>query len=157
MKQTPELDRIQARMQPGILTMKGFLGHDPRPLAEILAGDLATVTAAGITHAQIADRLAAITRQGTDLMEREVTVEGRFQVTVRDDRGLLPSPFGGGRYAKGDTEVTDPRTGRTFRWNDLTLHLIRDHGFYNGRGSDYRLEPEELVAVFGIAPAAPGA
>lgn len=153
MKQTPELDRIQARMRPGVLTMKGFLGTDPRPLADILAEDDAVVRAAGVTHAQIADRLEAITKAGTDLMEAETIVENRFRVVVRDDRGLLPSPFGDGRFSKGDTEVTDPVTGRTFRWNGLTLHLIRHHGFYNGKGSDYRLDPAVLIEVFGIAPA----
>jgi len=156
MKQTPELDAIQARMRPGVLTMSGFLGSDPRPLADILAEDGAAVAAAGLTHARIADRLEEITRLGTHLMEAEVLVEQRFRVTVRDDRGVIASPFGDGRFGKGDTEVVDPVTGRIFRWNGLTLHHIRTHGFYNGRGSEYRLEPRDLVEVFGLVPAADG-
>ena len=35
MKQTPEFDRIQQQMQPGIIALDGFLGDDKRKLIEI--------------------------------------------------------------------------------------------------------------------------
>ena len=39
MKQTPTEDRILERMTRGVLSRGGFLGDDPRPLAEILDTD----------------------------------------------------------------------------------------------------------------------
>ena len=151
MKQTPELDRVQQRMQPGELTLHGFLGTDTRLLVDILAADQWVVQSHGVTHAQIADRLAALTEKGRDLAEREVLVEGRYRVCVRDDRGLIPSPWGDGMFEKGEARLVDDRTDRSFRWSGLSLHLIRTHGFYSGRGSVYRIDPADAIAVLGLA------
>jgi hypothetical protein len=36
------------------------------------------------------------------------------------------------------------------RWSDLSLHFIEAHGFFQGKGSPFRLEPRGLVeALFG--------
>ncbi|HPX97077.1 MAG TPA: hypothetical protein PLO74_02920, partial [Thermotogota bacterium] len=39
MKMTPEMVRAQERMAPGVITAQGFLGNDPRNVAEIIAED----------------------------------------------------------------------------------------------------------------------
>jgi hypothetical protein len=144
------LSSIQARMLPGAITLPGFLGSDRRPLADILAADDAAVRKLGLAHERIADRLAEIARQGRDAQEREIEVEGRYRVSVRTDRGLLPSPFGDGAFEKGETELVEIATGRSFRWTELSLHLLRTHGFYGGQGSAYRLEPAELAEALGL-------
>lgn len=144
MRQTPELDKIQQRMQPGILTLHGFLDTDTRKLADIIAKDNETVLSHGITHEQIADKLTDLTEKGRDIMESEVTVDGRYRIIVRDDRGVMPSPFGDGNFGKGDVEMTDKVSGNHFKWNDLCIHMIRNHGFYSGIGSLYRLDPRKL-------------
>lgn len=152
MKQTPDLDCAQARMQPGEITLPGFLGDDDRKLADIIAHDAGDLAAHRVAAPAIADRLAELTAEGRHLMEEEVEVENRYRVTVRDDRGVLPSPFGDGRFEKGDTHLRDPRTDTDFRWNGLTLHMIRNHGFFGGRGSPYRIDPARAIAVLGIPP-----
>ena len=152
MKQTPELDRVQERMQPGELTLHGFLGSDDRKLADILAEDAATVRRLRLTHARIADRLADLGRKGVDIMEQELQVEDRYHVRGRDDRGVLPSPWGDGTFGKGDVHLRDERTGHELRWNGLTLHLIRAHGFYGGKGSDYRIDPAAAAAALELPP-----
>lgn len=153
MKQSPELDAVQARMRPGELTLTGFLGEDTRKLVDILQADGEAVHSRGISHSQIADRLAGLAEAGRDIMEREVLVEGRYAVRVRDDRGLIPSPWGDGLFRKGDVEMTDRRSGSVFRWNELTLHMVRAHGFYSGKGAAYRLGPAELIDVLELVPA----
>jgi len=152
MKQTPELDAVQARMRAGEMTLKGFLGEDARPLADILAEDDRTVRGRGFAHETIADRLADLTERGRDIGERDIVVDGRWTVRVRDDRGVIPSPFGDGLFGKGEVEMTDASTGRRLRWNGLCIHMIRAHGFYGGRGSEYRLEPADLPEALGLAP-----
>ncbi|MHC4870994.1 MAG: hypothetical protein ACYTFY_04040 [Planctomycetota bacterium] len=144
MRQTPEFDKVQERMQPGVLTLHGFLGTDTRKLADIIAKDNETVLSLGITHEQIADKLAELTEKGRDIMEREVPVNERYLVKVRDDRGVMPSPFGDGNFGKGDVEMTDKTTGNHFKWNDLCIHMIRSQGFYSGVGSEHRLDPRNL-------------
>lgn len=142
MKQTPELDRIQARMQPGVMTLKGFLGNDDRKLSDIIAHDALSLAKVKMTNGLVADTLEKLTEKARDIMEIEKIIDGRYKITVRDDRGLIPSPWGDGLFGKGDSELIDMITGLRFRWNGLTIHMIRNHGFYNGRGSDYRIEPE---------------
>lgn len=152
MKQTPKLAHVQARMQPGEITLEGFLGEDSRPLADILAADSETIHAGGLSHASIADRLTALTEVGRDLAEREIEVEGRYYVLVREDRGLLPSPWGDGLFPKGEVRLRDGATGYVLRWNELTVHMIRAHGFYGGVGSDFRIDPARAIEILGLTP-----
>ena len=155
MKQTPELDRVQAKMQPGVLTLKGFLGDDDRKLADILAADQLCLNQLGITAAQIADKLADLAERGTDLMEEEITVDDRYKVKVRDDRGKIPSPWDDGLFEKGDVDLTDTVTGKSLKWNKLTLRLMSAHGFFGGRGSEYRIDPEIAKDILNLAPILP--
>lgn len=150
MKQSPDLDRVQKRMRPGVLTLHGFLGTDDRALADIIDQDAQRLHQHGISGAQIAERLQGLTEEGRDLMEQERTVEGRFRITVRDDRGLLPSPFGDGRFEKGDSVLIDAETGTGLLWNPLTLHMIREHGFFGGIGSHYRIDPDTAIRILGL-------
>lgn len=150
MKQTPDLQHIQEKMKAGTLTLKGFLGDDTRTLSDIIAADELTVASRGWSHERIAAKLADLTERGRDLMEGEIELDGRFRVSVRDDRGKLPSPWGDGRFEKGDTVLVEIATGRVWRWNPLTLHMVKTHGFYGGKGSDYRLDPQELIDLIGL-------
>jgi hypothetical protein len=155
-RHTPELDRIQSRMQPGELTLHGFLGSDHRKLGDILEADRQLAHARDISHEQIADRLDELAARGRDLMEREVEVEERYKVTVRDDRGVLPCPWGDGNFRKEDVHLCDPQTGAQLRWNELTAHMIRAHGFYGGVGSPYRIDPAAAIQALNLQPLQPG-
>ena len=150
MKQTPYLRKIQEKMHAGTMTLKGFLGDDTRTLSDIISADELAVSTRGATHEQIALRLAGLTERGRDLMEAEIELDRRFRVSVRDDRGKLPSPWGDGRFEKGDTVLVEIATGKSWRWNPLTLHMVKTHGFYGGKGSDYRLDPQEIMDLLGI-------
>jgi hypothetical protein len=153
MKQSPELQKIQEAMRPGRLTKTGFLGSDSRPLADILAEDEATVTRLGLTHAAIATRMAYFREKGEAGLGLAVDVPPHFEVRVDGVRGRLPCPFAHpGLYPKIFCQVHNQKTGETVTYSDLQIHLIGDHGFYEGRGSPYRLEPETLVQVLEITP-----
>jgi hypothetical protein len=80
-----------------------------------------------------------------------VTVEGQYEVRVDSIRGVLPCPWeGDGVYGKTNTFVRNARTGEQLAWTDLTLHMIREHGFYQGRGSRWRVEPAAAKRVLGL-------
>lgn len=152
MKQTPELDQVQGKMQAGVLTLKGFLGSDDRKLADILVADQQSFSRLGITPLQAAERLQQLADSGTDLMEEEILVENRYRIKVRDDRGKIPSPWGDGLFEKGDVELVDNNTGETLKWNKLTLRLMSAHGFCGGVDSEYRLDPEKLIRILDLKP-----
>lgn len=157
MKQTAQMDAIQRDMRPGRITQSGFLGDDRRLLIEILDSDSAEVRRLGHTHASIARQMRALRDEGMKGLGEATTVPPHFEVRVDSVRGSLPCPFHHeGLFPKTNTTVTNTLNGRTITYTDLGIHMIAEHGFYEGTGSPFRLEPAELVAVLAPAPPAPG-
>ena len=159
MKPSPRQRQIEERMAPGVLCRDGFLGTDRRPLGEILDTDRSTVETLGLTHAQIAAPLRdvmaeAMARYGNpvtlDRTTRRPAPDGALQAVYREGMGRIPSPFADGLFPKGEIEVTDVETGEGLTFTPLSVHLIAEHGFYEGRGGRYRLEPDAVARVFGL-------
>lgn len=148
MKQNPDMATIQENMKPGALSADGFLGDDPRGLSDILLADNQTVQRHGQTHQAIADQMRRLTEAGKPELGRPLRV-GNFEVTVDDHRGRLPCPFRD-RYGaeKRITTAVHLLTGQTISWTDLHIHMIEAHGFYEGVGSKFRLDPEQLIVFF---------
>jgi len=141
-----ELDpKIEANFRPGTLTRDGFLGHDSRPVFEIIRQDGKTLDRLGLTREAAADFLQRLLDEGKKGLEGPVDFEGRI-LQIHWARGLLPCPFGEPRlHSKITATVNDPSTGRKLRFSQLAIHLIRGHGFFGGQGSQYRIEPEEVI------------
>ncbi|MGE4453816.1 MAG: hypothetical protein AB7D92_04720 [Sphaerochaeta sp.] len=151
MKQTPEYDKIQMQMQKGVITLYGFLGDDKRKLVDILESDNLTVRKYHTTHQAIAERMEYFREKGLGGLGEFITVDETFEVKVETVRGVLPSPFGGkGMYGKTNTTVRNKKLDRSVVYTDLHIHFVRDHGFYEGKGSPFRLEPEDLIAVLEV-------
>lgn len=151
MKQTPEYDKIQDQMKPGIIALDGFLGEDKRKLIDIIASDNTKVRKLNRTHAAIADKMEHFKEKGLAGLGEFVTLDDHFEVRVESVRGLLPSPFGGpGMYGKVNTTVVNKTKGRQIVYTDLHIHFIGDHGFYEGKGSPFRLEPVDLIEILEV-------
>ncbi|MFO7730192.1 MAG: hypothetical protein R6V86_05455 [Spirochaetia bacterium] len=153
MKQSPQLKQVQENMRPGVLTLHGFLGTDRRDLVEILEDDEAEVRRIGTTHRAIAAKMTALRDRGKEGLGEFIKVEPNFEVRVDSVRGGIPSPFGGpGLIPKTNTTVRNTRLSREIVYTDINIHLIGEHGFYEGKGSLFRLEPHELVEILEISP-----
>jgi len=148
LKRSPEAKRIEEVLRCSRIVAGGFLGVDPRILEEIIETDAATVIKLGATVPRIAARMREITDRGKAGLGTTVKLDERRQVVVDESRGetVCPWPHAGG-YQKTITTVRRLDTGATVRWSDLSLHFIEAHGFFQGRGSAFRVEPEDLVAV----------
>jgi hypothetical protein len=147
MKKTPIDKRITARMQAGTLTLSGFLGKDKRDFHQIIADDEMALEKLGKTAEEIADRLEYFQTQSYDSFQGAATIDKIYEVETEVVRGFLPCPFAHkGIYRKSFTTVTNTLTGRSFTFSALNIHLIRDHHFFEGKGSHFRLEPNEIVA-----------
>ena len=156
MKQSPALAHAQTQMAPGVITREGFLGPDTRPLGDILEADDARVKRLGLTHAAIAARMRELRDAGKRGLGLSTEVEPHFDVQVESIRGRLPSPFGGrGVFSKTTTMVTNTRLNESVQYSDLQIHLVGVHGFYEGRNSKYRLDPEMLARVLEVEPVTP--
>ncbi|PKL28654.1 MAG: hypothetical protein CVV46_04990 [Spirochaetae bacterium HGW-Spirochaetae-2] len=151
MKQTPEYDAIQKQMLPGVITLEGFLGTDTRKLIDILSEDDSSVRRSEKTHEQIAQRMQYFRDAGMPGLGEFMLLDDIFDVRVDSVRGKLPSPFGGpGMYDKVNTTVINKRLGREVTFTDLHIHFVRDHGFYEGKGSLFRLEPHDLIEILEV-------
>jgi hypothetical protein len=145
MKQTPNEDKITSKMQPGVITLSGFLGTDDRHYHAIIEEDEKALVSLGITAEEVADRLEYFSNKSFENYLEPVIIDDIYEVETEVTRGKLPCPFSHpGIYRKAVTKLTNLKTGKNIMWSSLNIHLIRQHHFFEGHGSTFRLEPEVL-------------
>ena len=138
-------ERIEQALRCSGSLCHHFMGIDHRSLQQIIAADTHMVALLGTSHAQIADRLARLTRRGQAGLGDPVLLGGRYELCVTDFRGTVTCPWGdAGAWPKSHIVLTDRHTAVSLQWTHLCLHLIAQHGFYQGIGSPYRLDPRTL-------------
>jgi len=150
MKQTPLEEKLIDNFKPGKITKDGFLGDDNRHVHDIIKADLLTLSRLGVEVETIADRLQYFIEEGKKGLETKVDL-GDFTVQISWDRGLLPCPFGEPRrHHKIIAAVLNKKLSKKIEYSQLNVHLIKEHGFFLGKGSTFRLEPEDLVDVLNL-------
>ena len=147
MKMSPEYVSAQANMVPGEITADGFLGNDRRPLVDIIEADEEIVRSLGIDFKRLARRMSYLMREGRKGLGENTTVSDRWLVRVDEARGFLPCPFEDGIFRKITATVTHKKTNSTLSFSELSVHLAEKHHFLEGRGSSFRLEPQELKEI----------
>lgn len=153
MKQGPDLIRVEENMRTGPLASHGFMGTDTRSLAGILYADRLRLERLGITKEELAGRMRHFTELGKAQLGQAIVVEGKYRVETVEHKGSIVCPFAHNYQAsKCNTRVTCLQTGRSVLWSDLNLHMIEEHGFFEGYGARFRLDPEELADVLGLNP-----
>ena len=151
MKQTVQMKEIQEKMKPGVITRDGFLGTDTRNLLDILVEDDAAVKRMNLDHRIIANRMIELREAGMRGLGNFIRVEPHYEIRVDSVRGKLPCPFGDpGIFQKTNTTVRNLEKNSEITYTNLNIHMIMAHGFYEGRGSSFRLEPEDLVRILDI-------
>jgi len=146
MKATAHELRIMARMKPGIITLNGFLGEDRRNLNDIIHDDAIILDRLGHTSQAIAARLDYFSKLSWESFGEEVLIDEIYQVKTDVVRGKLPCPYGHpGVYRKAVTMLVNISNGLSAQWTSLSIHLIDAHGFFEGKGSPFRLDPEDLI------------
>ncbi len=150
MKKNPAEQPIRDRLEPGALSIEGFLGNDERPLADIIAADTGEIEAAGLTVEELGKFIESLHIAADSGMESRVPMfDGRIQVRAVETMGRIPCPFAcRARCHKAVIEVTDEKENVLIRFTPLDAHLIREHGFFQGKGSVYRIEPAELIKLY---------
>lgn len=147
MKQTPHENKIQPNFLPGKLSKDGFLGSDTRHVHDIIDADRLTLERLGVTQKQIADRLQYFISEGKKAIEGEVAVDN-FRVKIIWSRGMLACPFGEPKlHHKIVATVYNKNLDKELVYSQLNVHMIRDHGFFEGKGARFRMEPEEIVEI----------
>ena len=128
-----------------------FLGCDDRSVENIIAADEREVQRLGLSHARIAGRMKELRDAGTGGLGTAVQVAPHFEVTVDVARGIIACPFAdAATVRKANTVVRNVSSGQEIMYSDLNIHLVECHGFYEGHGSRFRLEPAVLAAVLEV-------
>jgi hypothetical protein len=152
MKETLQTRKIREDMRPGKLSLPGFLGGES-DLMRRLDEDNEAVKQLNLTHARMAARMRELRDAGAAGLGEFVSLLPHFEVRVDTVRGRIPCPFGErGLYPKTNITVRNLASGREMSFTDLHIHLIGVHGFYEGRGTPFRLEPGDLVAILEVVP-----
>jgi hypothetical protein len=148
MKESPQMQKLEQILRSSRLVSGGFMGDDRRSLNEIIGADAAAVSQLGFKMQQIAERMQAITDTAIARLGNWTEVDEKRQAVVEEAKGSLVCPWPhSGRYAKRVTTVKHSDSGEIIKWSDLNIHLIGTHGFFEGRGAAFRIEPDKLTRI----------
>ena len=132
-------------MRPGRDSDVGFLGLN-ESLLEIMASDNDFILGHGLKHQEIAVLLKKFAQMPNN---SRITVHDiGCLVSIVQYRGIQLSPFGDDTLASTDITVTNLTTRRSIEYSALLPEMIGRYGFYEGRGTSYRLDPAEIMEVF---------
>lgn len=145
MKQTPAEVLLRQQFEVGKITKDGFLGSDSRHIHDIIAADQRVLSEMDVTAEEIADKLQLFIEKGKKELEG-IADAGDYTVQIQWSRGLLPCPFKErGLHHKIIATVKAKKSGKQIQYSQLNVHMIRQHHFFEGTGSFFRLEPQVLA------------
>jgi hypothetical protein len=131
---------------PGEISRDGFLGGDDRSVDAIVREDGRTLDRLGLTPKAVADYLQSLLDEAKKGLEAPVDA-GRCIVRLEWARGLVPCPFGEKRLQPKITVLAVRKeSGDSIRFSQLSVHLIREHGFFGGADSAFRIDPERAAS-----------
>jgi len=145
---------LEADMRPdphgvaGHRSTKGFLGPNEK-LLEVMAADNAyVVDELGLTHQELAKHLHALRDLG-GFEPKDVVYQGRrFRVEVLFWKGSQWSPFLDDTRTSEDAQVESLDNGKKLKYSCLVPFMIERYGFYEGKGTPYRVEPRDVIELF---------
>lgn len=136
---------------PSKFSAEGFMGEDSREPGRIIADDLEELRKTGVEKSALVSALREVYEKARSALGNPVRVTDHLTAVHYESRGKIPSPFSGdGLFPKGEVDLEDGSTGKKATISALSIHLIEKHGFFQGRGSRYRLEPGEIVRMLSL-------
>jgi hypothetical protein len=148
MKESPQMQKLEAVLRSSKLVAGGFMGTDKRSLSEIIEADVAQISRLGFTAKQIAARMQEITDIAKAALGNWIDLRERRRARVDEAKGIIVCPWPHpGRFAKRVTIVNLIESDETIHWSDLNIHLIAEHSFFEGKGSTFRIEPDILTKI----------
>ncbi len=148
--------QLEVDMRPKKISGAGFLGPDEKLLEVMAADNRYVVDELGLSHQDLARHLHALAAIGEwlnrhDKAGEEFMYHGkRFKALVEHSRGFVKSPFADGTRSGSNATVTNIETGKKMRYGLLVPYMVERYGFYEGKGTSYRLEPRTVVTVLGF-------
>lgn len=146
MKESPQAQKLEEVLRSSKLVAGGFMGNDLRSFSDIIDADMAVLSHLGFTIEQVTARMQEITDIAISGLGSLVRIDQQREAKVDEAKGWLVCPWPHtGRFAKRVTTVKLVQSAKSIQWSDLNIHLIAEHGFFEGKGSAFRIEPKELI------------
>jgi hypothetical protein len=150
---------LERGMRPGAWSQGGFLGLEDA-LEEVIVQDRETLASLAISHEQIASDLEEILLAGRDAgasLEQGVSFGPVLVLKLGGYLGFQGCPWGCDNVnmesgANRDFALLNRQTGERIELPGLIVHLIREHHFFEGFGSPYRVDAEKLVRILELQP-----
>jgi hypothetical protein len=153
-----KLRELEKKLRPRYLgrygSTEGFMGIN-ESLKEILISDYITLRNLGITYSQIADRLDSLMEVGGRGGEI-----GRFKFGGEISCGEQLCPWEDAHSCNQYIMWLVPKNGKkgfepgevfnalgSIEISGLMPHLIREHYFFEGKESNYRINPEDIYEI----------
>lgn len=152
------VNELERRMRPGGWSQEGFITPD-QSLIKVLVADMATVQKLGVTPQGIAESLERLIERGAHGEQFIPAQVEHFNVRIIHSRKMRTCPWAQKQFERcnfgmgvkylttEDFEITNTRLGESLTGTSLCIHLIRDHSFFGGPGTAYRIDPERAVRV----------
>jgi hypothetical protein len=145
---------LEKDMRPGakseVGSRAGFLGPEESFLDVLAEDNRYVVDELGLTHQHLARPLHTMGAVGGyDRDPKEFLYHGRrVRVKVIAHKGSQLSPFSDDTSTSRDAIVENLDNGKTLKYSLLVPHMIERYGFYEGKGTPYRVEPRQVIELF---------
>jgi len=142
------LDTLKNTLRPGQSSTAGFIGADEDLEALLRSDDDHVVKGLGLDHKKLAYPLLKIIAAKVAGFPDEFTYMGHhYRWQEIGWRGMQESPFNDGTGTSFDVILTNLDNGKSVRFSGLLPQLIYRYGFYEGKGTSYRLAPDDIVEL----------
>jgi hypothetical protein len=145
---------LEKAMRPGAASEEGFLGMDEQLLDVMATDNRYVIEELGSTHQELARHLHAMGavwgwQDKNKQLEAPFLYHGRkFKVVGIDTRGFQDSPFDDGTKSGSNVTVHNLSNGKKVEYGLLVPYMVERYGFYEGKGTSYRLDPRKVAEVF---------
>jgi hypothetical protein len=143
------VDKLERELKPNAASAVGFLGPEDSLIETLVSDNHLVVSELKSTHQELAAPLILIPRLLGHDGEYLFQLHGRtFKVVAEKYMGSQHSPFQDGASSMQDLTVTNLQNGKSLKYSEMLGDLIYRYGFYEGKGTPYRLDPRAIVEVF---------
>lgn len=151
MKKSPSEKALMRNLSPSKFSAQGFLGSDSRPVDEIVNEDRAVLARHHVSKEALGQALTNAYDMAQKALGADILIRTGVTAKFYESMGRVPSPFqGDGVFEKGEVVLKDLQDDEGIIITRLGIHLIKKHGFFQGKGSPYRIDPLTAITLLKI-------
>ena len=153
------IQMIEKRMLPGNWNPFGLL-RPGQNLQEILENDKLVLKTLGTNSKARGSKLGELVEIGNEYEDNEPLFYHNYRIEIIRTPGLASCPWAreeftlctigvGQKYLSYfEFLISNQKNKITLSGNSIMIHFIRDHGFFGGPNTKYRIEPLKLYSLF---------